>query len=176
MSKVSRLLVIDASVLRSAGQAIGHSAHCSSILGNILDICHRAILSPEIKSEWDKHHSRLAVKWRGSMIARKKLLNIDLVTEANVSIRSKISELTGISDKDRVALEKDAHIIDAALRASKIIVTGDVRLRALVHKWLGLKEIEWLVVHQDDSMIQRKVACDRLIALSQANPSPRASK
>ncbi len=110
------------------------------------------------------------------MIARKKLLNIGPVTDAYISIQSQISELPGIGDKDRNALEKDAHLIDAALRASKIIVTGDLRLRELVHKWLGLNEIEWLVVHKDDSPLQRKAACDRLIALSQANPSPRAPK
>ena len=55
--KFSKLLVIDASIGRAAGQR--GSAHpasraCREFLDSVYGICHRMVVTPEIKAEWDK--------------------------------------------------------------------------------------------------------------------------
>jgi len=75
-NKISILLVIDASVARAAGteNATSPTAQaCCAFLKAVLEICHRMVMTPEIKKEWDKHESRFAKKWRSTMIAKKKL-------------------------------------------------------------------------------------------------------
>ena len=58
MTKQSRLLVVDASVLRAAGCSGDPQAGlCSQILQDIMQICHRVAISQEIADEWDKHQS-----------------------------------------------------------------------------------------------------------------------
>ena len=71
----SRVLVIDASIARAAGDLSKHptSRNCCEFLQAVLDLCHRMVLTPPIREEWNKHRSRFASKWRVSMMARKKI-------------------------------------------------------------------------------------------------------
>lgn len=170
MSKQSRLLAIDASVLRSAGDKQGHSSHCAALLTAVLEICHRAAFSSEIKAEWDKHQSRFSVKWRAAMVARKKMIPLDMPAPQN-SIMAQIQAHPGLSGVDRAALEKDAHMLAAAMASSHVIVTGDRILKTLTDGALGLP-LEWLLVHQDDSATERQHLMERLVELSRNKPHP----
>ncbi len=170
MSKQSRLLAIDASVLRSAGAKEGHSSHCAALLSSVLEICHRAAFSSEIKAEWDKHQSRFSVKWRASMVARKKMVPVSIQACQN-SIMARIESHPGLSMQDRAALKKDAHMLASALQADRIIVTGDIILKNLTDEAFGLS-LEWLVVHQEDSAAERQQSMARLLELSRNKPNP----
>lgn len=170
MSKQSRLLAIDASVLRSAGSKEGHSSHCAALLTSILEICHRATFSSEIKAEWDKHQSRFSVKWRAAMVARKKMVAVSIQTRQDWLLEQ--IELTpGLSEPDRTALKKDAHMLASAMDADRVIVTGDQVLKNLTGGELGLS-LEWLLVHQDDTAAERQQVIARLVDLTRNKPNP----
>lgn len=68
-------LVVDASVAQAAGGKGARSdvsKSCRDTLQAILDICHRLVLTKEMRREWNKHQSSFARTWRVSMVARKK--------------------------------------------------------------------------------------------------------
>jgi hypothetical protein len=173
MSKQSRLLAIDASVLRSAGAKEGHSSHCAALLSSVLEIGHRAAFSSEIKAEWDKHQSRLAFKWRAAMVARKQMvpLNAQALQVCQHAIMARITAHASLGGPDRAALEKDAHMLAAAVEADRVIVTGDRILKILTDGALGLS-LEWLLVHQDDSATEREQLINRVLELSRNKPNP----
>jgi hypothetical protein len=123
--KHSKLLVIDTDIARASGgedAVYPTSKHCRDLLKAVLEICHHVVMSPSIYSEWKRHESRFARTWRVSMVARRKVRPI--ADEIDDTIRNRI--LISIEgDKNRRALEKDAHLIEAALSTDKIILSLD---------------------------------------------------
>ena len=72
MAKVpSRVLVIDSSIARAAGDTSNHptARNCCDFLQAVLDVCHRIALTDPLRDEWNKHQSRFARTWRVSMMA-----------------------------------------------------------------------------------------------------------
>ncbi len=62
-NKHSRLLVVDASVARSAGETENPvSSCCRNALFAILTICHHVVMTEAIQSEWNRHMSRFMRK------------------------------------------------------------------------------------------------------------------
>jgi hypothetical protein len=130
-AKVSRRLVIDASVARAAG---GEDAVyplpklCRDFLKTTLTVCHRVVLTPSVSSEWKKHESGFARQWRAAMVARKKLLLIDVPEDAGLR-----DALDGAveSERDRRAMLKDAHLVEAARVTDHTVVSLDEQVRAL---------------------------------------------
>ena len=120
MSSVSsRLLVIDASVVRAAGETIHPvSSACREYLLAIRRICHRVGMTEKIREEWDRHMSRFTRKWRRSMAARRKP-DVRL-TPANIHLN--ISEFSAHA---QATIEKDRHLLEAASAADNVIVTLD---------------------------------------------------
>ncbi len=124
-AKVSRRLVIDASVARSAGgekSTFPTSKHCRDFLKSALSICHRVVMTPEIAEEWNKHRSNFARTWRVSMVARKK--EIRLSSQHNENLRAKI-EVSASSEKNCAAMLKDVHLLEAALATDSVVISLD---------------------------------------------------
>lgn len=124
-AKVSRRLVIDASVARSAGgeqSTFPTSKHCRDFLKSVLSICHRVVMTPEIAEEWNKHRSNFARTWRVSMVARKK--EIRLPSQHHEKLRTKI-ESAASSEKSCAAMLKDVHLLEAALATDSVVVSLD---------------------------------------------------
>ena len=147
-AKQSRRLVVDACVLQSAGET-QHSLSCRDVLTTILEICHTVVMTPAIREEWKHHRSNIALKWWGSMRARKK---IETLREAGVK---NLSMPVGIgSESERKALQKDLHLVEAALRADGIIITREVELPALWEKYSqhfkSLRPIKWFDPTKDN--------------------------
>ena len=117
--KESRLLIIDASVAQSAGET-NHptSSACREFLSAVLTICHRAVITGEMRKEWNKHQSRYTRKWQRSMVARKKI---------RYDIKPDILSLNldSFEQKQRESVEKDLLLLEAAFAADREIVTRD---------------------------------------------------
>ncbi|MEW6130773.1 MAG: hypothetical protein AB1757_27335 [Acidobacteriota bacterium] len=129
--KTSRQLVIDASVARAAGGEETQnptSKNCRGILIAVLKICHQIVMTLEVYEEWRKHQSNFANEWRASMVARKKL-HIVRNTE-NTDLRYRIEE-TAKKARDRKAMLKDIHMIEAALASDRIVISLDEIVRTL---------------------------------------------
>lgn len=132
--QLSRLLVIDASVLRASGgtDAVHPTAtQCRDFLLGVLSICHRVYVSEATLDEWKHHASKFARGWWTSMAARRKIEWVDDAEDREV--RGRLAKAT-LSTKERSAIEKDLHLVEDALRADSIVVGIDVRLTEYIDK------------------------------------------
>ena len=122
-AKETRLLVVDASVVQSAGETEHPvSSSCRNCLEAIRRICHRVAVTPAIREEWERHMSRFSRKWRRSMAARRKPL--ESVVPASVPI-----DMSVYRNPARRQIEKDVCLLEAALAADRIILTRDESLK-----------------------------------------------
>lgn len=127
----SRELVIDASVARSSGDmgAVHLTATITrDFLQAVLVQYHRAVMTPTIRNEWNKHQSNFARKWRRSMVARRKLIFLS-AGERN-DLRQKVGA-EKISDAQKKAMIKDFHLIEAAIVSDRKIIALDDTARSL---------------------------------------------
>jgi hypothetical protein len=127
VKKDSKLLVIDASVGRAAGgenATAPTSVNCREFLKSVLFICHRVVMTPDIKEEWKTHQSHFSREWRCQMVSNKKW---EFISE--IIHNKKLWDLMDIcakTDKQPAARFKDICLIDAALATDdKIIISLD---------------------------------------------------
>jgi hypothetical protein len=131
-SRASKRLVIDASVARAAGgeeATFPTSKYCRDLLTVTLTTCHRVVMTQAIREEWNEHQSNFARRWRVSMEARKKVHREE--DPARDELREKVKEAVA-ADKDRDAILKDIHLVEAALRTDLIVISLDDRVRGLL--------------------------------------------
>lgn len=135
----SRRLVIDASVAQAAGgetATFPASKMCRDFLTAVLTVCHQIVMTAEIRAEWDQHQSGFARRWRKSMVARKKLSYLKVDAGAHEAARQRLvgvvrhSSLTG-NQQDSV--EKDLHLVVAALATDHRLVANDEIVRDLLN-------------------------------------------
>lgn len=147
--QVSRRLVIDASVARSAGgeeATYPTSVHCRDFLKAVLDICHKVVMTPDIREEWNKHESGFALTWRRRMVAKGKFVFLNI--PVNEELWNKIDEIAG-TDKQRTEMFKDLRLIEAAIATDKTVISLDDKTarkffsRAALHAE-ELKDIVWV--------------------------------
>lgn len=145
-SAVSRLLVVDTSVMRSAGTTEHSvSSACRRALSAILKICHRVIVSEPIEHEWKKHASKFSRRWKVAMMNRRKL-------QKDTSPKAPIL-LKGIPAHDRAIIEKDRHLLDAAYAHDRVIITTDDKFQLALGRTGNVKmlrEIRWFNPCRDE--------------------------
>ncbi len=126
--KMKKRLVIDASVIQSAGNT-GHpvSRMCRDFLDEVLNICHRAVMTDEIKEEWDRHLTGFTINWKKMMEDRGKIYRIRNFS-INWEFRKKIED-TAENEKAKKEIEKDGLLYDAALQTDNIVVSRDDTVR-----------------------------------------------
>ena len=110
----SRRLVVDANVLRGASRTDGGppaGVRCRGVVQAVLRICHRAVLSPAVAGEYDKHASGFAVRWLAAMQRKGKI--VDTAAATTGRSRGWLQE-TSYSPAEREAVEKDLHLVLAA--------------------------------------------------------------
>lgn len=93
-----------------------------------MEICHKMVMTEAIFEEWKKHESKFARTWRMGMIARRKLIHLAGVSDAD--IKGEIDDLA-MPRKDRAAMKKDALLIAAALATDDIVASMDDTARDL---------------------------------------------
>lgn len=148
-AKKSRLLVVDASVVRAAGSidAVHPDAmHCRDILQTILEVCHRVHVTTELREEWKSHASRFARLWLRSMYSRKKV--VDAAAVGATSLGAEVAGAAYLSDAEKEALFKDRHLVEAASAADKVVLSLDGRTGAILRKiaehYGGLTDHLWI--------------------------------
>jgi hypothetical protein len=143
-AKYSRLLVVDASVARSAGETKHPvSSCCRDALERILRICHRITMTEAIREEWDRHWSRFTRMWYRSMVARKK---VQWLAASQITPTEQVLKVLSASEQED--LRKDLCLIAAACGGDGIVVTRDDVIVAIWQKCqdgFGLpKPITWI--------------------------------
>lgn len=86
------------------------------------------MMTRAIRNEWDHHQSRFARAWRVSMMARRKLYTADVAPDAG--LREKIGRAAARA-RDREAMLKDAHLLEAAIAHDRIVISLDETARGL---------------------------------------------
>jgi hypothetical protein len=75
MSKMTRRIVVDASIAQSAGMGLHPSSQRSrEFLLDMLSICHKVVTSQEISAEWKNHASKFSIGWLAAMRSRGKIV------------------------------------------------------------------------------------------------------
>ena len=148
--KFSRRIVVDASIACAAGgeKAIDRtSVACTAFLEEIASICHQIVMTDDLFREWDEHASRHATEWFYDMFNKKgKVYKIEEHDLVPCEIAEPIS----------AELEKDKHLIDAAINAEYRIASLDNEARdgfrglAPTHKPVGL--IVWVNPSSDSAL------------------------
>jgi hypothetical protein len=150
--KTSAALGIDASIARAAGETEHPvSSACRSFLQEVLNICHRVVMTPEISAQWKKHRSRFAYGWLASMTARKKVVRPDPVEDAG--LRQTIHSLE-LTDNVREAILKDIHLVEAAFATDHAVASLDDtarwNLRQITEHVKSLRSLVWVNPIKDD--------------------------
>jgi hypothetical protein len=124
----SRVLVIDASIARAAGDVSMHptSHDCRVFLQAVLKVCHRMVMTDPIREEWKRHQSRFARQWRTSMMARRKVEFVEVASHLSLERR-----ITRVESDAAIAavMEKDRRLIEAALVTEQRVISLDDRMR-----------------------------------------------
>lgn len=130
-------LVIDASVARAVGTSNApDSTRCREFLEAIRTTNSlKCVFTPELREEWGRHASLYSTKWRAAMYSRRRVR--DLPTARDDGLRRNLArcalaiagnapdQVPGI----RSAMDKDAHLLEAAIAAQGAISSLDDRVR-----------------------------------------------
>jgi len=150
-------IVVDASIARAAGHTeYPTSKDCRAFLKaiNSNKEC-RCVFSPDLNSEWKKHASHLSVTWKAQMVAKKRVLY--LAETNNKPLREALGRcaqhLAGqqqgdLEHKIASALDKDAHLLEAASEIGKRVASLDETVRGYFRtcafKNANIAEIAWV--------------------------------
>jgi hypothetical protein len=142
-------LVVDASVLRTAGEeapdAHPASTACRSVLEKIRNSRHAVVLTHEMVVEWRNHASRFSRRWQLEMFSRGRLVDIGSVVVAE-DVRELPDQCE--TEKKRTAVAKDLHLVIAAFATDKSVLSCDKTARTyfceLVEACSRLGAILWL--------------------------------
>ncbi len=130
-TKNSKQLVIDTDVAQASGDenaTAPRAINCRDFLKEVMTQKHRMVMTRKISNEWNRHQSRFALEWRASMDARRKVVRIDPLE--NRELQDKITNTTDNED-DTEAIQKDMHLLEAAMQTDKTIVSLDETIRSL---------------------------------------------
>ena len=125
----SKRLVIDTDVAQASGgeDAIDSRAiNCRDFLSEVRSLNYRVVMTKEISDEWKRHRFGFAFEWRVSMYARRRVDSID--PPEDQTLHNKIT--TTIKDEIEV-IEKDFHLLNAALATDQKIISCEKQIRKL---------------------------------------------
>ena len=127
----SKRLIIDTDVAQASGSEEAthpRAKHCRDFLQEVLCLGHSVVMTPEISNEWKRHRSGFARRWRVSMDARKKVYRIN--DPRDEELRDKIKQ-TATNPEESEDMEKDFHLLDAALATDQTIISLEEIIRQL---------------------------------------------
>lgn len=132
MSKMTRRIVVDASIAMSAGtRSHPTSQRSREFLLDMLTICHKVVTSKGISAEWDRHASKFCVGWLAAMRSKGKVV---VVIPELGDLMERVIGANDWSRKEIAAIEKDLLLILAALQADQLIASGDSTVKNLFAK------------------------------------------
>ncbi len=170
-SRNSKRLVIDTDVAQASGDEAAtdpRAINCRDFLKEVRTQDHRVVMTREISDEWKRHQSHFAFEWRVSMDARRKIDRINPPEYAE--IQAKVTNTT--SDEDEIeALQKDFHLLQAALTTDQTVISLDETVRGLfAHASQQVGEIQHIIwVNPDRTAEEQPIAWLQNGALPEAH-------
>jgi len=130
-SRNSKQLVIDTDVAQASGDEDAtdpRAINCRDFLKEVRFQDHRVVMTREISEEWKRHQSRFALEWRVSMDARRRIDRIN--PPEDEELRDKVT-VTATDEDEIEAMQKDFHLLQAALATDQTIISLDETVRGL---------------------------------------------
>ena len=127
----SKRLVIDADIAQASGDEDAtdqRAINCRDFLKGVRSQNHRLVMTREISNEWKRHRSGFAFEWRVSMNARRRVVDID--PPEDEELQAKVTTTTNKADEIEV-MEKDFHLLQAALATDQTVISLDETVRGL---------------------------------------------
>ncbi len=87
---------------------------------------HKIVVTDTIVVEWQNHRARFFTNSLASMYKKRKVCELDVPPDE--MFRRKLEEVA-TDDGIRIAMLKDAHLIEAAFQADRIVISMDERVR-----------------------------------------------
>ena len=147
----SKRLVIDADVAQASGDEDAtdpRAINCRDFLTEVMTQNHKIVMTRKINDEWKRHQSRFALEWRASMDARRRVDRIDPLEYDE--LQDKVTN-TVDNENEIEVMQKDIHLLEAALKTDKTVISLDQTVRQLfatVSQRVGeIRDIIW--VNQD---------------------------
>ncbi len=149
MRRRSRRLVVDASIAHDAGSP--EATHptpvrCRAFLAEIAaQRGYLLVWTEAIAAEWRRHASPFAVRWRVQMASSRRIVDLD--GERDDDLREAIEEAAVALEGGRI-MQKDAHLVEAALATERTVTSLDDEARRWFAKAAGrvprLARIVWV--------------------------------
>lgn len=130
-SRHSKRLVIDTDVAQASGDEDAtdpRAINCRDCLKGVMTQNHRIVMTRKISNEWKRHQSRFALEWRMSMDARRRVDRID--PPEYDELQDKVTNTADNKDEIEV-MQKDLHLLEAALATDKTIISLDETIHTL---------------------------------------------
>lgn len=139
--------MVDASLAKSAGSAKAPKPlprQCRAVL-NVMDSAgHRVVFSSEGLAEWKKHEQTFARGWRTRMVASGRA---EFIQDVRDDVFRDSLSAAAPSAPARRAMDKDAHLIEAACVTDRIVISLDEIVRGFFRQVCpqvaDLREILW---------------------------------
>lgn len=149
MPRTSKCLIIDVNITCAASEKDSLDAlakSCRDLLKTMRETTnHKVVLTDTIRAEQRKHPSKFAEAWLRSMFAKKRVCWLDV--PADIELRNKVEQLATSQNK-LIAMQEDIHLIEAALKADKTILSMDEEVRVCfqnaARKVVALRLIGWI--------------------------------
>lgn len=167
-------LVVDTNVLRGASRTATSAPPGSTlraVLEGILHICHRAVVSPALEREYRTHASSHGVRWLVAMRRRGKVIETNATLTSRARRWMQSEELR--SPQQKAELEKDVHLVLAAIETDGIVVSCETNVRDLLLRVMEPNEIElgWALVSEETTRWLAGGAPLALVRLETSEPS-----
>lgn len=143
-------LVVDASVASAAGGKAATATaptRCRDFLLKLQRETECSIVMPEqLKDEWERHRSLLARTWLTAMTSRKRVIFGDV--PPSTKMRREIVRAAATKKTEADALQKDFHLVEAAIAYDKTVVSLDEEVRRLfkaaARSVVAIKKVVWV--------------------------------
>jgi hypothetical protein len=123
-------LVVDANIAQSAGTSnVPESIYSRECLNAVRDSGHVAVFCQQLLDEWGEHASLVSRRWWKSMAARRRIERFEGEQFAILQDRACACL---VEEKRRVALEKDFHLVRAALATDRSILSNETEFPKLL--------------------------------------------
>lgn len=146
-----RTLIIDADVLCAASDdASSPGTTMAQVLKAVLDICHRGGVTRQLADEWREHSSRYARSWQIAMAGARKRVPL---RPRSTRLRKRVLDAEPSDDVRRI-MEKDWHLVEAALAADHVILSRERHARVhyvrAAEREAELRSLIWINVRNCD--------------------------
>ena len=143
-------LVVDASVASAAGGKTATATapkRCRDFLSALRDEtgC-QVVMPPTLRDEWEDHMSGFTRVWLRNMTQRGRVIPKDV--SPSTKMRREIVRAAAKKKSEAAALQKDFHLVEAAIAYDRTVISLDEEVRRLfkaaAHGIAAIEKVVWV--------------------------------